>query len=180
MRKIYVIRHCKAVGQASGAELTTEGFAQAQELADFLDDKGIETIVCSPFLRAIQSIQPLAQRLNLNINIEDRLAERVLSSENLADWMEHLRNSFTDLEKSLPGGESSREAMNRIVSVIDELNMTDHNNIAVVTHGNLMSLLLKHYDHQFGFEQWQRLSNPDVYCLTEYDKTPKIQRVWQP
>lgn len=28
-----------------------------------------------------------------------------------------------------------------------------------------MSLLLKYYNMIFGFEQWQKLSNPDVYLL---------------
>lgn len=111
IEKLYIIRHCKAAGQAPDAELTAEGLAQAQELADFLVDRGIEKMICSPFLRTIQSIQPLAQRLNLEINIEDRLSERVLSGENLADWLDHIRISFTDLDKCLPGGESSRAAM---------------------------------------------------------------------
>lgn len=179
LERLYIIRHCKATGQAPDAELTGDGFTQAQELADFLIDKKIETIVCSPFLRAIQSIQPLAQRLDLNIKIDNRLAERVLSSENLTDWMNHLRISFTDLDKCLPGGESSRDAMKRILSVTDELHNTDYKSIAIVTHGNLMSLLLRHFNNQFGFEQWQSLSNPDVYCLSEYDKKPIIQREWK-
>ncbi|MGG1516926.1 histidine phosphatase family protein [Paenibacillus oryzisoli] len=48
IEKLYIIRHCKAVGQVAEAELTTEGLAQAQELADFLIDKGIKNIICSP------------------------------------------------------------------------------------------------------------------------------------
>ncbi|RTE07203.1 histidine phosphatase family protein [Paenibacillus whitsoniae] len=178
MEKLYLIRHCKAAGQAAEAELTMEGFAQAQELADFLMDHGIEKIVCSPFLRAIQSIQPLAQRLHVEIEIKNRLAERVLSSRDLPDWLDHLRNSFHDLDKCLPGGESSRAAMQRIRSVVDELRTADHKCIAAVTHGNLMSLLLKHVDNRFGFEQWQSLSNPDIYCLSEFDAEPKLQRIW--
>ncbi|MGG1554732.1 histidine phosphatase family protein [Paenibacillus ferrarius] len=176
--KLYIVRHCKAMGQSPEAELTAKGLAQAEILADFLVVRGIERIISSPFVRTIQSIQPLAQRLNLEINIDDRLAERVLSSENLPDWMDHLLISFNDLDRCLPGGESSREAMNRILSVIDEVLTTDFKNIVVVTHGNLMSLLLKYYDHQFGYEQWQSMSNPDVYCFSEFNNTPRIERVW--
>lgn len=178
MAKLYIIRHCKATGQAPEAELTTEGIAQAEELADFLVDKGIEKIICSPFLRAIQSIQPLAQRLGLDIKIEERLSERVLSSDSLPDWLNHLRTSFYDLDKSLPGGESSRVAMERIISVIDDLRITDHKRVALVTHGNIMSLLLRSFDNRFGFEEWQSLSNPDIYCLSEFNHIQSIQRVW--
>uniref|UniRef100_UPI003D2B30EE histidine phosphatase family protein n=1 Tax=Paenibacillus oryzisoli TaxID=1850517 RepID=UPI003D2B30EE len=123
-------------------------------------------------------MQPLAQRLHVEIEIENRLAERVLSSRDLPDWLDHLRSSFHDLDKCLPGGESSRTAMQRIQSVVDELRTADHVCIAVVTHGNLMSLLLKHVDNRFGFEQWQNLSNPDIYCLSQFDAEPKFQRIW--
>ncbi|MFC0212239.1 histidine phosphatase family protein [Paenibacillus chartarius] len=175
---MYIIRHCKAIGQAPEAELTREGFEQAHELADFLIDSGIDIIVCSPYLRAIQSIQPLAERLNLEITVEERLSERILSRENLPDWLDQLRASFTDLDRCLPGGESSRDAMKRITSVFDELSATRHKNIALVTHGNLMALLLKNFDSHFGFEQWQGLSNPDVYRISGLDYIPIIQRVW--
>jgi 2,3-bisphosphoglycerate-dependent phosphoglycerate mutase len=130
--KLYIVRHCKAMGQYPEAELTAEGLTQAEILADFLVVRGIETIISSPFVRTIRSIQPLAQRLNLEIKIDDRLAERVLGSENLPDWMDHLHISFNDLDRCLPGGESSREAMNRIVSVIDEVLTTDFKNMAVI------------------------------------------------
>lgn len=178
MEKLYLIRHCKAKGQARDAELTTEGFAQAHELADLLVNEAIEKIICSPFLRTIQTIKPLAQRLNLDIDIEDRLSERILSGENLDDWLDHLRASFDDIDLCLPGGESSREAMQRIVSVHDDLSITDHERVALVTHGNLMALLLNHFDNRFGFEQWQSLSNPDVYCISGFNRTLRIQRIW--
>jgi hypothetical protein len=83
--KLYIIRHCKAMGQSPEAELTSEGLTQAEILADFLAVRGIETIISSPFVRTIRSIQPLAQRLNLEIKFDDRLVERVLSSENIPD-----------------------------------------------------------------------------------------------
>jgi broad specificity phosphatase PhoE len=36
----------------------------------------------------------------------------------------------------------------------------------LVTHGNLMALLLKNFDDRIGFAEWQQLTNPDVYRIS--------------
>ncbi|MFB9277630.1 histidine phosphatase family protein [Cohnella cellulosilytica] len=181
MKHIILIRHCKAGGQEPTAPLTDEGRLQAEQLAEFLTGRRIDYMVSSPFDRAIATIRPLAQRRSLEIHIEDRLCERGLSSEQLPDWMEKLSESFVDLDLKFPGGESSREAMNRGISVIKELIERQERNIAVVTHGNLLSLILKHYNDRFGFNEWRSLTNPDVYELALSDKemTPSIKRIWK-
>lgn len=64
----------------------------------------------------LESIQPLAKRLNVEIEINRKLKERVLSIENLSDWMEKLKDTFEDIELKFEGGESRQEAMKRIVN----------------------------------------------------------------
>jgi hypothetical protein len=32
-------------------------------------------------------------------------------------------------------------------------------------HGNLMTLMLKHFNEQVGYAEWENLRNPDVYCI---------------
>ena len=48
----------------------------------------------------------------------------------------------------------------------------------LVTHGNLMTLLLKHFDPRIGFTEWQRLTNPDVYRVVIAPEHAEIARVW--
>ncbi len=79
-KTIYVIRHCEAEGQAADAPLTERGWLQAKELAGFVSERKVDRIISSPFLRAIQSIKPFADIKNLEIEQEERLTERVLSS----------------------------------------------------------------------------------------------------
>jgi 2,3-bisphosphoglycerate-dependent phosphoglycerate mutase len=162
---VYLIRHCKAAGQEPDAPLTAAGFEQARGLADGLAPLGIDRIVSSPFLRARQSIEPLAAKLGIAVETDDRLVERVLSGPSLADWQVHLERSFADLDLALPGGESSRAAMIRAVAALDAAALDGHPCIALVTHGNLMALLLKHVDPRVGFPEWKQLANPDVYTL---------------
>ena len=50
--------------------------------------------------------------------------------------------------------------------------------IALVTHGGLLSLMLKHYDPAFGFEDWRRLTDPDVYRLLADGNAGQASRVW--
>ncbi|MBM7565513.1 histidine phosphatase family protein [Paenibacillus sacheonensis] len=179
MKTIYLIRHCKAQGQEPDATLTLEGHAQAEAITEFLMDKDIEWIISSPYLRAIHSIEPFSRLSRIPINVDPRLSERVLSSEGMADWMDKLKASFEDIDLNLPGGESSAEAADRGVEVIREIAESSANPIVVVTHGNLLSLIINHFKKEFGFNEWKGMTNPDVFeLLMEKDKF-QISRIWK-
>lgn len=178
MKKIYLIRHCEAEGQPAEAQLTEQGRNQAFQLAEFFSNLKIDRIISSPFKRAIQSIQPLARQINAEIEINNQLSERVLSTDDLPDWFEKLRATFDEMELKFKGGESSKEAMNRIVEVVDDVFHSEANNTIIVTHGNLMALLLKHFNDEFGFDEWRNLSNPDVFLLSYESNIVTVKRVW--
>lgn len=179
LKKIYLIRHCEADGQPSEAKLTERGLKQALELSGFLADRKIDRIIASPYKRAIQSLQPLAQRLNIEIKTDQRLIERVLSTTNLSDWFEKLKTTFDELELKFEGGESSQEAMKRIVEVVEAVFNNEAKNTIIVTHGNILSLLLKYFNNDFGFEDWRNLSNPDVFLLKNEDNKVTMERIWK-
>jgi len=178
VKRLYIVRHCSAAGQAPDAPLTSEGKAQAQRLADFLKDKEIEFIITSPYVRAINSIEPLAERLTIEIQVDSRLSERILSLEPLENWLDCLQHTFTDFELAYDGGETSRQAMDRAVAVVDELLSRHQESVVVVTHGNLMTLLLRYFDERFGFEEWAAFKNPDVYLVTVNASESNVERVW--
>ncbi|WP_408009792.1 histidine phosphatase family protein [Pseudalkalibacillus sp. A8] len=179
MDKIYIVRHCKAVGQPPEAQLTEEGFKQAEELADFFSTIQIDRIISSPFTRAQQSIEPTGKKQGVRVETDDRLAKRILSTEHHEDWLEKLRHSFEDIKMKLQGGESSQEAMGRAESMITELKERPEENIILVTHGNLMTLLLKYFDDSYGFEEWKKLINPDVFLVTFTGENPQLERHWK-
>ncbi|MGI8384178.1 histidine phosphatase family protein [Robertmurraya sp. P23] len=177
MKKIYVIRHCEAKGQPSGSSLTDKGFEQAKYLVDFFRHTKIDRMIVSPFLRAVQSVQPLSEEREIKIEMDERLSERILSTKDLPDWYEKLRETFNNLDVKFEGGESSQEAMNRIVSVAEEVNESE--NTIIVSHGNIITLLLKYYHNEFGFEDWKNLSNPDVFQINWTENGVEIKRVWK-
>ncbi|MDY7220792.1 histidine phosphatase family protein [Halalkalibacterium halodurans] len=178
LKSIYVIRHCEAEGQPPESPLTNKGLKQAIDLAAFFDNIKVERIISSPYKRAIQTIQPLAKKLNVEIEINSQLTERVLSTNHLSDWFEKLRTTFEDFEIKFEGGESSQDAVKRILNVVEDSFTGEFENTLIVTHGNLMSLLLNHYNKEFGFDEWLNLSNPDVYLLKIDNNEITSERLW--
>ncbi len=86
---VYVVRHAKAGDRESWTEpdfvrpLSTKGWAQARALADRLSDAGVTTLVSSPYVRCVQTLEPLAERLGAKVATDDRLAEGSAFTETL-------------------------------------------------------------------------------------------------
>ncbi|OMF28690.1 histidine phosphatase family protein [Paenibacillus sp. FSL H8-0548] len=180
MKNVYVVRHCKADGQEPDAGLTDLGIQQTEIVAKFFLDKDIDFIISSPFERAYRTIAPLAEKIGIRVVLDDRLAERILSSQNHPDWRDMLHKTYDDLDLCYEGGESSNTAMSRAISVVMEVLNGEDKNIVFVSHGNLISLLLMHFDDRIGFKEWESLSNPDVFHLIfSADDKPNIHRIWE-
>jgi 2,3-bisphosphoglycerate-dependent phosphoglycerate mutase len=179
-KRLFLVRHCESTGQEASAPLTIVGQAQAVHLADHLEMLGVDLLMSSPYTRAQQSIAPLAQRLGLPGEIDTRLAECVLSAAPLSHWREAIRQTFVDLDLAWPRRESSRTAMTRGRAAIDALLARPERALVVVTHGNLLTLILHSFAPQFGFQTWECLSNPDVYCIAVHGERVEISRTCVP
>ncbi|UOK66384.1 hypothetical protein MT997_12775 [Paenibacillus sp. OVF10] len=67
------------------------------------------------------------------------------------------------------------------LALLEELWSRPEQHGAVVTHGNLLSLLIREYEPSFGYEEWTKLSNPDVYVLERQRPDAglsTIRRIW--
>ncbi|MDL4839706.1 histidine phosphatase family protein [Aquibacillus rhizosphaerae] len=181
MKRLFMIRHCNAEGQHKDSPLTKDGVRQSQFLSNILAKSNfpIDRIISSPFLRAIESIKPYAQSNNLTIEVDQRLQERMLSEEPIDDWMDVLEESFTNLDFRLPGGESSNDALDRSSQVIEEvLNDDSCENIVIVTHGNLLAILLSKFQADIGFSHWKEFTNPDIFMVQKTGGEYVVERIW--
>ena len=179
MRRLLLVRHCESSGQWPAATLTEVGFRQADALAGFLSDRGIDSITASSFRRAQQSIGPFAAVSGLTTQTDHRLNERTLSDSPLESWRELIRDSFEDLDLRAPGGESAREVLDRAWASLNALLNGVYQLPLAVTHGNLLSLVLSSLDPGFGYRGWEDLSNPDVFLLQEAgDGWLVFERLW--
>lgn len=179
-KKIYLIRHCKATGQEPGAELTNEGIEKALELVPILEKFHIDHIISSSYKRTIQTIKPFSESSGIPIIIDDNLQERVLSGEPMADWLEQLERTFVVRDLSFRDGESSNHALKRIRKVLEKVSENKQmHRVAIVSHGNILSLLINHYDPSFGFAGWQQMKNPDIFVLEQDNGIININRIEQ-
>lgn len=62
-------------GRDQERPLTDKGLAQAEALAAELSEVGISRLLSSPYLRCVQTLEPLAKRLGLVVETTDALAE---------------------------------------------------------------------------------------------------------
>lgn len=179
MPELLLIRHCQSAGQAPDAPLTDVGRAQAEALATHLLSHPIDRIVSSPYLRARETIAPFAGRTRRAVDFDERLAERRLSPVPIENWREVARASFDDLDLRAPGGESGRETLARGWAAIEAVLARGDQLPALVTHGQLMSLVLHSIDPGFGYVGWEALSNPDVYLVESGAAGYRFKRVWE-
>jgi phosphohistidine phosphatase SixA len=94
----YVVRHAKAgsrghwTGDDRQRPLSHKGANQAEELISILEPFAISTIFSSPYLRCVQTVEPLARARNIKIVESPALAE----GHGLAGAMEFLGDARLD------------------------------------------------------------------------------------
>jgi 2,3-bisphosphoglycerate-dependent phosphoglycerate mutase len=182
VKTVYLVRHCKAAGQEPAAPLTAVGLAQAEALPEFFAPLGVGRVVSSPYTRAVRSAQPLAARLGLPVETDARFGEWVLAGEMMPTEEEALRAiraCLADPTLAHPGGESGADLTARGLAGLEDALSGPAAVTAVFLHGGILSHLLRHHLPTFGFADWQRLTNPDVYRLTVgADGAREVERVW--
>jgi len=78
---LYLVRHGKAGsrhdfrGDDRMRPLSSAGHRQAKALADSLTAAGVKTLMSSPFLRCVETLQPTADAIGAKIEIDKRLGE---------------------------------------------------------------------------------------------------------
>ncbi len=81
MTHLYLVRHAKAgerrlwTGDDIDRPLSKKGCKQAELLARRLAKSDPELLISSPYVRCVQTLEPLAKRLDLTVRIEQRLCE---------------------------------------------------------------------------------------------------------
>jgi len=178
----YLVRHAHAEwSPEENRSLSFRGQQTAQQVAKLLMSFPIEAIYASSYRRAIQTVQPLASRLGLDIQIEPGFRERDLGEWSAPGFAEAVRRTWSNPEFAFPGGETNLQAQRRGVAGLQELVQAQPGRqIVIGTHGNLLALILNHYDPGVGYNFWSRLTLPDVYRLqVEASGNAHWARIWE-
>ena len=176
MTDVLLIRHAQSAPSADIPEsdwpLSDAGVRQAEQLAHNLEDRPVNAIYASPYLRAGATVAPLARRRGLEVEVARGLRERLLAHGKLEGWLEHLQRSWADRDYKLPGGESSRDCQRRMIASLSAIAARHPGaSIVVCSHGNALSLFLNSIEPAFGFENWRAMTNPALYHLEYHDGT---------
>jgi 2,3-bisphosphoglycerate-dependent phosphoglycerate mutase len=163
--RLFLVRHCQSTGGLPESPLTERGHEAATRLADRLAPFGPDAICSSPYARAVSTISPLATRLHAEIKIDDRLRERVRSSEEIEDVADYLRRSFEDDDYRAVGGESLRQAADRGLAALADVGAAGHCCAVVASHRTLIASILRSIDPRFGLAEWREMTTPDVFSL---------------
>ena len=81
MTPIYLLRHAKAKDRENWTELdhlrplTKAGWRQAEALIDLYANQELTRLLSSPYVRCVQSLEPLAKARGLPVETADGLAE---------------------------------------------------------------------------------------------------------
>jgi 2,3-bisphosphoglycerate-dependent phosphoglycerate mutase len=172
---IYLVRHAHADWRpGEDRPLSVQGQQDAQRVAVLLGGLPIGALYASPARRALQTIQPLAETLHLPVHIRVDLLERRLGNPAVDNFEAAVRQCWEHPELAHPGGESSASALERIVRAHPGAQ------VGVATHGNLLALILQHFDPTIDYAFWQGLSMPDIYRLELGEGGQGArQRVWR-
>ena len=172
MFTVLLIRHAESVAPGTAFDeytrpVTEKGFRDAERLVDSLSLTLIDAAYSSPYIRARQTIEPIAKVRGLTIETVEDLRERMLSPVDLPGWRTALRRSWEDFDYAPTGGESSRVAQSRVVRVLDDIHARHARGgiVMLASHGNLIALALQAFMPGVDYAFWESIPMPAVYRL---------------
>ena len=140
------------VGRQPGVQLGSSGLREAEALAGRVEGWPIEALYSSPLERARATAAPIAERLQLEVQIAQELNEidygawtnRTLADlRELAEWRRF--NLFRSGSR-IPGGETMLEVQERMLRLLERLGAAHpEQTIALVSHGDVIKAALAYY-----------------------------------
>ncbi len=187
MRKVILIKHAKPLVQENVPshdwELSEEGRNAAKRLADELKEFDPSVIFSSEEPKASQTAQILRDVLGKPMKIEPGLAEHDRGNVPMMasrEFISLMALFFKQNTRLVLGRETAAQATRRIVTTVDELLLAHpEGNIAMVTHGTVLALLLADRAHVDGFQTWRRMALPSyaIFSVPQWDLVKIVDRV---
>jgi len=172
MTTLILVRHAQSAPDPALPErdwpLSDNGKQQALDLAPALAELGVNALVSSPYLRAIETLRPYAEHSGLEIAVDEDLRERALGGwlPDVADVEAAIRNMHADLDFQLEGGESGRACVARFDAALARV-VAGHPGctIAVGSHGGVLGHLIARQGVALPDAFWRRIRNPHLFVF---------------
>jgi 2,3-bisphosphoglycerate-dependent phosphoglycerate mutase len=161
--------------------LSQQGRFDALRVADLLAFYPIRMVISSPYLRARQTVEPLAIQKGLTIHLDERFRERHLGQFHPQTFEKAVRSTWDDFDFAHPGGETNRAAQARgLAGLRQVLTKGWDGSVLISTHGNLLALILQHDHPEVDFTFWRNMTMPDIYqFVVMANGITTYKRLWQ-
>ena len=172
MTTLILVRHAQSAPRPDLAEeafpLSEIGRRQALDVAPILEELSVDALASSPYRRAVDTLQPYADRAGLAIAVDHDLRERSLGA-----WLESpeavndaIRRMHADLDFRLEGGESGRACLARYEAALARVvDANPGRTIAVGAHGGVIGHFLAARTPNLPPEFWRRIRNPHFFIF---------------
>lgn len=184
MTTLYFVRHAHSTYTADELTrpLSEKGMNDVVKITDVLIKEDIDIVTSSPYKRAVQTVQGIADYIEQEVVLIDDLRERTLTSQPAEDFKLAMTTVWQDPTFAWEGGESNIDAQKRGVEAIKVLlDMYEGKKVVLGTHGNIMVLILNYFDEKYGYKFWEELDMPDIYKATfEKHELNMVEKLWNP
>lgn len=161
MTVLYFIRHAQPDYSNHDDRLrplTEQGRRDTQLVTDYFNNKTVDAVLSSPYLRAIDTVKPLADSRNLPVILEEDFRERLIDTVWIEDFQQFSKKQWKDFNYKLDGGESLSEVQERNIRAIERvLKEYSGKTVVIGSHGTALSTIVNFYDPTFGFSDFEAM-----------------------
>ena len=171
---LLLVRHASSVAPVPGGPdeltrpLSPEGLRQAERLADELVAWRPARVLSSPYLRAVQTVRPAADRLGLAVETRELLREWASGIGPTPQWQAHYRRCWADPAYAAGDGEphdalTARAAAGLAAAFAE----TAAGEVTVVaSHGTWITRALHGLGVPVDADFWLAMPMPAVYAVS--------------
>lgn len=173
-------------GRLPGVHLSEEGVRQAKGVAERLANLPVKAVYSSPLERCQETAAPIAERLRMDVQSVDDLAEVAYGDWQGRSFKQLYRlKAWSRLQAApadfrFPGGESIREAQTRAIAATEAICARHPQSAAVVavTHADIIRLILAGY-MGLGLDLYQRMvvGVATVSAVALGERVPRLLRI---
>lgn len=173
-RHLLFVRHSLPVLEESIERrfwhLSDEGRRRADAMADYLRRYDVQAIVSSDELKSIETAHAISTRLNCPFEVDARLREHSIDSEPFRSepaFKRLVHSFFASPDEIVFGTESAITACDRLATAVSTAREKyPTGDVALVSHGRLLSAFLAPILDTDPFALWKRLKTPALVALS--------------
>ncbi len=191
--RLYLVRHAESkfnagrIHQLPSSPLSRRGLEQAQVLARRLSDLPADTLLSSPYTRALQTAEPVARALGLPVMVTPLVAElkrpsavqgRSYDDPEVIAIKEAVARGYTTPGWRHSDEETFGDAQARGLAFLHNMQILDSDTVVTITHGGFLTflvalMLLGETPRPHDVVRWQSSTHVHNTGITRCDYDPR-------